>query len=79
MHLAEENLPDAYAIVNPNRQDEMGEFKYLCAAGMVFILLVEANTQLKNNNVKSPNLLESLTGAVCSLSRYNIFFGSGLV
>ena len=26
--------------------------------------------------VKSPNLLESLTGAVCSLRRYKIFFGS---
>ena len=59
-HLAEENLPDAFAIVNPNRQDETGEFKYLCATGMAFILLVEANTQLKNNNVKTPNLLKFL-------------------
>ena len=59
-HLAEEILPDAFAIVNPNRQDEMGEFKYLCATGMLFILLVEANTQLKNNKLKTPNLLKFL-------------------
>ena len=59
-HLAEENLPEAFAIINPSRQDETGNFKYLCATAMVFILLVEANTQLKNDNVNAPNLLKFL-------------------
>ena len=59
-HLAEENLPEAFAIINPSRQDETGNFKYLCATAMVFIFLVEANTQLKNDNVNAPNLLKFL-------------------
>ena len=40
-HLALETLPQALAIVNPNRQDEDGSLAHLCAAGVVFLLLVE--------------------------------------
>lgn len=44
-HLAEECLPAAHAVVNPNRQDEDGSLSHLCAAAVVFLLLVEANRQ----------------------------------
>ncbi len=46
-HLALETLPEALAVVNPNRQDEDGSLAHLCAAGVVFLLLVEANRRLK--------------------------------
>lgn len=44
-HLAGETLPAALAVVNPNRQDEDGNLGHLCAAGVVFLMLVEANRQ----------------------------------
>ena len=59
-HLAEEKLPAAYAVVNPSRQDESEDFKYLCATGMLFILLVEANSQIKSDNKNAPDLFQFL-------------------
>lgn len=44
-HLAGETLPSAVAVVNPNRQDEDGSLGHLCAAAVVFLMLVEANRQ----------------------------------
>jgi len=41
-HLGGETLPDAVAVVNPNRQDEDGALGHLCAAAVVFLMLVEA-------------------------------------
>ncbi|NBZ90085.1 single-stranded-DNA-specific exonuclease RecJ [Stagnihabitans tardus] len=46
-HLAAETLPAALAVVNPNRQDEDGRLAHLCAASVVFLLLVEMNRRLK--------------------------------
>jgi len=46
-HLAQEELPDALAVVNPNRQDDESDLGYLCAAGVVFLLLVAANRELR--------------------------------
>jgi single-stranded-DNA-specific exonuclease len=53
-HLALETLPPALAIVNPNRQDEDGALAHLCAAGVVFLLLVEANRRLKATGASRP-------------------------
>ncbi len=39
-HIAGPELPRAHAVVNPNRLDENGDYGYLCAAGVVFIVLV---------------------------------------
>lgn len=47
-HLGSETLPPALAVVNPNRQDETGDLGYLCAAGVVFLMLVEARRQLRD-------------------------------
>jgi single-stranded-DNA-specific exonuclease len=46
-HLAQEELPDALAVVNPNRQDDTSDLGYLCAAGVVFLLLVATNRALR--------------------------------
>lgn len=60
-HLGGETLPDALAVVNPNRQDETGELGYLCAAGVVFLMLVEVRRQLRDaGQTNSPDLLAML-------------------
>lgn len=59
-HLALETLPAALAIVNPNRQDEDGSLAHLCAAGVVFLLLVEANRRLKAQGQQVPDLMALL-------------------
>ena len=59
-HLALETLPQAHAIVNPNRQDEDGSLAHLCAAGVVFLLLVEANRRLKQTGQQTPDLMALL-------------------
>lgn len=59
-HLGGETLPPAVAVVNPNRQDESGEFGYLCAAGVVFLLLVEANRRLRGQGTQGPDLMAML-------------------
>ena len=56
-HLGAETLPDACAIVNPNRQDESGDLGHLCAAGVVFLLLVELNRRLRARGVQGPDLM----------------------
>ena len=59
-HLGGETLPLAKAIVNPNRQDEMGDLSHLCAAAVVFFVLIEASRQMRENNKTPPDLLKSL-------------------
>ncbi|MGC9367899.1 MAG: single-stranded-DNA-specific exonuclease RecJ [Paracoccaceae bacterium] len=59
-HLGGETLPPALAVVNPNRQDESGDLGHLCAAGVVFLLLVEAGRQMRASGMTGPNLLNSL-------------------
>ncbi|WP_282118802.1 single-stranded-DNA-specific exonuclease RecJ [Ruegeria atlantica] len=56
-HLGGETLPDCVAVVNPNRQDESGDLGYFCAAGVVFLMLVEAGRQLREAEVKGPDLI----------------------
>lgn len=59
-HLGAETLPPALAVVNPNRQDEDGALGHLCAAGVVFLMLVEANRQMRTDGTKGPDLLAML-------------------
>ena len=56
-HLGAETLPAALAVVNPNRQDEDGTLGHLCAASVVFLLLVEANRRLRAEGVQGPDLM----------------------
>ncbi|KIC47421.1 recombinase RecJ [Ruegeria sp. ANG-S4] len=59
-HLGGETLPDCVAVVNPNRQDESGDLGYLCAAAVVFLMLVEAGRQLREAGTKGPDLMAML-------------------
>lgn len=59
-HLGGETLPPALAVVNPNRQDEDGALAHLCAAAVVFLMLVEANRQLRVSGATGPDLMAML-------------------
>jgi single-stranded-DNA-specific exonuclease len=59
-HLGGETLPEALAVVNPNRQDESGDLAHLCAAAVVFLMLVEAGRQLREAGRKGPDLMAML-------------------
>jgi single-stranded-DNA-specific exonuclease len=49
-HQADEMLPDALAIVNPNRRDDLSTLGHLAAVGLVFITLVAVNRELRTRN-----------------------------
>lgn len=59
-HLGGETLPPALAVVNPNRQDETGDLGHLCAAAVVFLLLVAANRLLRAEGRREPDLMALL-------------------
>ena len=59
-HLGGETLPPALAVVNPNRQDEDGTLSHLCAAAVVFLVLVEMNRRLREAGRTGPDLLSLL-------------------
>ena len=59
-HLGGETLPPALAVVNPNRQDETGDLAHLCAAAVVFLVLVEAGRQMREAGTQGPDLIAML-------------------
>ena len=59
-HLAGADLPNCVAVVNPNRQDESGDLGHLCAAAVVFLLLVELNRRQRASGVTGPDLMAML-------------------
>jgi single-stranded-DNA-specific exonuclease len=64
-HLAGEILPQALAVINPNRQDDLSGFGYLCAAGVTMILIAAVNKILRGRQWYSdsrpePNMLQWL-------------------
>jgi single-stranded-DNA-specific exonuclease len=46
-HQAGEVLPEAYAVINPNRQDDVSGLGYLCAAGVTMIFIAAVNKALR--------------------------------
>ena len=56
-HLGPEILPPAFAVVNPNRQDEDGSLGHLCAAAVVFLMLVAVNRLARADGITGPDLL----------------------
>jgi single-stranded-DNA-specific exonuclease len=46
-HQADEALPPATAIVNPNRRDDLSGLGYLAAVGLVFMTVVAVNRELR--------------------------------
>jgi single-stranded-DNA-specific exonuclease len=63
-HQAPERLPDATALVNPNRQDDLSGLGHLCAGGVVFLTLVALNRALRSRGFfagrREPDLMASL-------------------
>ena len=64
-HQAGEILPEAFAVINPNRQDDVSGFGYLCAAGVVMILVATVNKLLRakgwySESRPEPNMLQWL-------------------
>jgi single-stranded-DNA-specific exonuclease len=64
-HQADERLPEVYALINANRQDDLSGLGQLCAAGVAFMLLVAVARELRRrggqgNSAAAPNLLGML-------------------
>lgn len=59
-HQVAHELPPCHALVNPNREDDLSGQGHLCAAGVVFLVLVAALRQLReagDSRVRSVDLL----------------------
>ena len=63
-HQADERLPDVAAVINPNRQDDLSRLGHLCAAGVVFLVLVAVTRELRARGhyakTAAPDLLSML-------------------
>jgi single-stranded-DNA-specific exonuclease len=64
-HQADEVLPTAVAVVNPNRQDDVSGLGHLCAAGVAFLVLVATKRELRRrgfyaNGTTEPDLMAEL-------------------
>ncbi len=64
-HLADETLPAALAVVNPNRLDDLSTLGHLAAVGLVFMTVVAVNRELRRRGFwgearPEPDLLDLL-------------------
>jgi single-stranded-DNA-specific exonuclease len=64
-HQADEALPPAFAIVNPNRRDDLSGLGHLAAVGLTFMTVVAVNRELRtrgfwNTDRPEPDLLALL-------------------
>jgi single-stranded-DNA-specific exonuclease len=64
-HQADETLPPAVAVVNPNRLDDLSGLGHLAAVGLVFITVVAVNRELRKRGFwhvlrPEPDLLDLL-------------------
>lgn len=70
-HMAEETLPTAIAVVNPNRQDQEEGFGHVCAAGMTFLFTVATNIRLRQQGRPGLDLMPLVAlvalGTVCDV------------
>jgi single-stranded-DNA-specific exonuclease len=76
-HIGPKALPNARAVVNPNRIDDNSDYKYLAGVGVAFLVCIAMNTYLRKvnyyqeKNLKEQNLLHLLDlvalGTVCDV------------
>ncbi len=75
-HKAEPELPEAVAVINPNRLDDESDLGQLAAVGVTFLFLVAINRALRaagyfGDTVKEPNLVSLLDivalGTICDV------------
>jgi single-stranded-DNA-specific exonuclease len=60
-HQVAGELPQGVAVVNPNREDDLSGLGYLCAAGVVFMTLVETARLLREKGgFPAPDLMSML-------------------
>ncbi len=74
-HQPEITLPEAYAIVNPNRLDDKSNLNYLAAVVVTYFFLIALNRKLRsenwfaNNDLVEPNMMSFLDiialGTIC--------------
>ena len=76
-HLGQEELPEAYAIVNINKLDDNYKFKNIAAVGLVFLVIIAIKSIFKKcnyfniKNITEPNIIMYLDlvamGTVCDI------------
>ena len=76
-HLAQETLPEAYAIVNPNRIDDDFQYKDIAAVGVVFFVITAVRSILRKmgyfqgKHLEEPDIMQYLDlvalGTVCDV------------
>ena len=75
-HQPEINLPEAYAMINPNRLDDTTNLGFLAAVGVTFMFIVGLNRKLReskwfDNILKEPNIISLLDmvslGTICDV------------
>jgi single-stranded-DNA-specific exonuclease len=74
-HVAEASLPDAAAVINPNRLDEDGSLGHLAAVGVAYLLVIAVNRTLREagwyQSRPEPKLMQWLDlvalGTVCDV------------
>ncbi|RZI47468.1 single-stranded-DNA-specific exonuclease RecJ [Rickettsiales endosymbiont of Peranema trichophorum] len=76
-HLGLNTVPNAVAVVNPNRHDDTSQFKTMAAVGVVFMFVVALRSKLKadgwfkEHNIEEPDLIQYLDivalGTVCDV------------
>ncbi len=86
-HISNDILPEAIAVVNPNRIDETSEYTYLAAVGVSFLFAVALLSELKKQNYNiMPDLMQYLDlvalGTVCDVMKLvglnRVFVAQGL-
>jgi single-stranded-DNA-specific exonuclease len=78
-HISEE-IPEAIAVINPNRIDETTSYRNLAAVGVSFLFLCGINISLKKEGYfetkNEPNLMNSLDivalGTICDLMKLDM-------
>lgn len=76
-HMGHDTLPEAVAVVNPNRLDETSNYQYLAAVGVAFLFATALLSDLKKQNffdkITPPNLMQYLDlvalGTVCDVMK----------
>ncbi len=79
-HVAEPQLPEAHAVVDPNRLDESSPHRQLAAVGVSYLLVIAVNRELRRagwygdgSGRQEPDLLAWLDlvalGTVCDMAR----------
>lgn len=54
-HQADERLPDAAAVINPNRLDDLSKLGHLAAVGLTFMTVVAVNRELRRRGFWTAN------------------------